>query len=62
VYGKPKRLRLVYQRSGEEPWLILAEGRRGGNNGMRIDAPFYMEAADGSPSAQLKAVYAGERK
>lgn len=59
---EPKRLRLVYQRANEEPWLILVEGRRGGKNGMRIDAPFYMEAADGSPSEALRAVYAGEKK
>lgn len=33
---EPKRLRLVCKSEGDEPWLILAEGRLGGGKGMRI--------------------------
>lgn len=40
---EPKRLRLVCQRKGEEPWLVLVEGRRCGNKGMRIDPTLYVE-------------------
>ncbi len=40
---EPKRLRLVCQRRGEEPWLILVEGRRCGKSGMRIDPTLYVE-------------------
>lgn len=59
---EPKCLRTVHQRAGEEPWLVLVEGRRGGRSGLRILPPFYMEAADGSPSEELRAVYAGRRE
>ena len=40
---EPKRLRLVCQRKGEEPWLVLVEGRRCGKSGMRIDPTLYIE-------------------
>ena len=40
---EPKRLRLVCQRMGEEPWLVLVEGRRSGNTGLRIDPTLYVE-------------------
>lgn len=56
---EPKRLRIVCQRAGTEPWLILVEGRRGGGSGLRIEPPFYLEAADGTPSEALKKVYSG---
>lgn len=40
---EPKRLRLVCQRKGEEPWLVLVEGRRCGNIGLRIEPTLYVE-------------------
>ncbi len=40
---EPKRLRLVCQRKSEEPWLILIEGRRSGNVGLRIEPTLYIE-------------------
>ena len=40
---EPKRLRLVCQRKGEEPWLVLVEGRRSGNIGLRIEPTLYVE-------------------
>ena len=33
---EPKRLRLVCKSEGEEPWLVLVEGRLGGGKGIRI--------------------------
>ncbi len=33
---EPKRLRLVCRSEGDEPWLVLVEGRLGGGKGMRI--------------------------
>lgn len=44
---EPKRLRLVCQREGTEPWLVLIEGRKCGNTGMRIDPPLYIEKNGG---------------
>jgi tRNA1(Val) A37 N6-methylase TrmN6 len=43
---EPKRLRLVCQRKGEEPWLVLLEGRRCGNTGLRIEPTLYVEDND----------------
>ena len=40
---EPKRLRLVAQRKGEEPWLVLVEGRRCGNIGLKIESTLYVE-------------------
>ena len=40
---EPKRLRLVCQRKGEEPWLVLVEGRRSSNIGLRIEPTLYVE-------------------
>ena len=40
---EPKRMRLVCQRAGCEPWLVLLEGRRCGNSGMRIEPTLYIE-------------------
>ena len=33
---EPKKLRLVCRSEGDEPWLVLIEGRLGGGKGMRI--------------------------
>ncbi len=33
---EPKRVRFVAQKAGQEPWLVLIEGRAGGNPGLRV--------------------------
>ena len=53
---EPKRLRLVVQRKGEEPWLILVEGRRCGNVGMRIEPTLYVEE-NGEFSEEMIEIY-----
>ena len=53
---EPKRLRLVCQRKGEEPWLVLVEGRRCGNKGLRIEPTLYVEE-DGGFSAEMIEIY-----
>lgn len=40
---EPKRLRLVCQRKGEEPWLCLVEGKRCAKAGLRIEPTLYVE-------------------
>ena len=40
---EPKRLRLVSQRKGEAPWLVLLEGRRSGKVGLVIEPTLYVE-------------------
>ena len=53
---EPKRLRLVCQRKGEEPWLVLVEGRRSGNIGLRIEPTLYVEE-DGKLSDEMIEIY-----
>ena len=53
---EPKRLRLVCQRQGEEPWLVLVEGRRGGKTGLRIMPTLYVEEK-GNLSEEMLSVY-----
>lgn len=56
-YGiEPKRLRLVCQRKGEEPWLVLLEGRRCGNTGLRIEPTLYVEE-NGEFSPEMIEIY-----
>lgn len=53
---EPKRLRLVCQRKGEEPWLVLVEGRRGGKIGLRIAPTLYVEE-NGKLSDEMIKIY-----
>ena len=53
---EPKRLRLVCQRKGEEPWLVLVEGRRSGNIGLRIEPTLYVEE-NGEFSPEMIKIY-----
>lgn len=53
---EPKRLRLVCQRKGEEPWLVLVEGRKSGNRGMRIEPTLYVEE-NGEFSPEMIEIY-----
>ena len=53
---EPKRLKLVCQRKGEEPWLVLVEGRRCGNIGLKIEPTLYVEE-NGEFSPQMLEIY-----
>ena len=53
---EPKRLRLVCQRKGEEPWLVLVEGRRCGKTGLRIEPTLYVEE-NGDFSKEMIEIY-----
>ena len=53
---EPKRLRLVCQRKGEEPWLVLLEGRRCGKTGLRIEPTLYVEE-NGNFSKEMIEIY-----
>lgn len=44
---EPKRMRLVCQRTGKEPWLVLIEGRKCAKTGMRIEPTLYVYEGDG---------------
>ena len=51
---EPKRLKLVCQKEGKEPWLVLAEGRKCGNTGMRIEPPLYIEKNGGLSDEMIR--------
>lgn len=53
---EPKRLRLVCQRKGEEPWLVLVEGKRCAKTGLRIEPTLYVEE-DGKFSKEMLNIY-----
>ncbi|MBQ2285855.1 MAG: methyltransferase [Acutalibacteraceae bacterium] len=44
---EPKRMRLVCQRPGKEPWLVLLEGRKCAKTGIRIEPTLYVYENDG---------------
>ena len=54
---EPKRLRFVQLREGQAPSLVLAEGCRGGKPGLSVEAPLLLQTPDGSPTAELDAIY-----
>ncbi|MBE6787890.1 MAG: methyltransferase domain-containing protein [Ruminococcaceae bacterium] len=53
---EPKRLRLVCQRKGQEPWLVLVEGKRCAKTGLRIEPTLYVEE-DGNFSQEMINIY-----
>jgi tRNA1(Val) A37 N6-methylase TrmN6 len=54
---EPKRLREVCKQAGSAPSLLLMEARRGGKPGLTIQPPLLLRNADGSPTAELDAIY-----
>ena len=54
---EPKRFRPVYSRAGEPARLVLVEGRRGGNAGLRLEAPLFVREPDGAYSAETAAMF-----
>ena len=54
---EPKRLRFAEHTAGAAPSLLLLEGRSGGRPGLRVLAPLVLYRPDGTPSAELDAIY-----
>ena len=57
---EPKRLRTVHKNPECAPWLILVEGRLGGNNFLQIEKPLYVRSADGGISEEMSRIYTAE--
>lgn len=53
---EPKKLRLVCQRNGEEPWLVLVEAKKCANIGLRISPTLYIEE-NGELSEEMINIY-----
>lgn len=54
---EPKRLRFVCKDAAAAPSLLLLEGRRGGKPGLAVEAPLILQNRDGTPSAEVDAIY-----
>ena len=54
---EPKRMRLVCNTAQSAPNLVLIEGRRGGNPGLKIEAPLILRTADGAESEEYRRIY-----
>ena len=54
---EPKRLRMVCHRSDSAPSLVLAEGRRGGKPGLKVEPSLILHNADGSETGEVKRIY-----
>lgn len=54
---EPKRLRFVHKIAGAAPSLLLVEGRRGGRPGLTIEPPLVLQGPDGTPTAEVDAIY-----
>lgn len=52
-----KRLRFVHSRAADPPSLFLAEGCRGGRPGITVKPPLILQNGDGTPTAELNAIY-----
>ena len=53
---EPKKLRLVCQRKGEGPWLVLVEGKKCAKTGLRISPTLYVEE-NGALSEEMINIY-----
>ena len=52
-----KRIRTVSKKVGEEPWLVLVEGRRDAKSGIRILPPLFVYNENGDLSEEMIAIY-----
>lgn len=56
---EPKKLHFVYSKEGKAAHTIVIEGRKGGNQGLEIQPPFYIYQEDGTYSEGMREIYYG---
>lgn len=54
---EPKRVRFVSKNPYTSPWLVLAEGRKGGKPFMKVEPHMYIQDENGDFSQELKKIY-----
>ncbi len=54
---EPKTVRFVSKKTGDEPWLVLVEGRRDGKSGMRVMPNLYVYKENGDYSDEMLRIY-----
>ena len=50
---EPKRIRFVYPKVGKESNLVLIDGHKNGNPGLKILSPLYVHNDDGSYTEEV---------
>ena len=51
---EPKRIRFVHEKINKESTLVLIEGQKNGNVGLKVEAPFVLYNEDGSETEEYK--------
>ncbi|MCR5208381.1 MAG: methyltransferase [Eubacterium sp.] len=54
---EPKRLRFVFDKAGEEPFLFLVEGKKGGKPFLRVEADLIIKNEESKFSEEMLKVY-----
>ena len=50
---EPKKIRLVYPKEGQEANILLVEGKKNGNPGIKILPPLYVHDDDGNYTVEV---------
>ncbi|MFV0498994.1 MAG: tRNA1(Val) (adenine(37)-N6)-methyltransferase [Bacilli bacterium] len=58
---EPKRIKFVYPKIGKDANLILIEGRKNGNEGLKVEKPLFIHNDDGSYTKEVIAMFSGEK-
>ncbi|MGW7908733.1 tRNA1(Val) (adenine(37)-N6)-methyltransferase [Staphylococcus pseudoxylosus] len=56
---EPKKLCFVYSKQDKVAQTIVVEGRKGGNQGLDIQPPFYIYNNDGTYTEEMREIYYG---
>ena len=54
---EPKRVRFVSKTPSTAPWLVLVDGRKGGNSFLTVEPQLYTQNENGEFSDELKRIY-----
>ncbi|WP_124099379.1 methyltransferase [Ruminococcus sp. Marseille-P6503] len=54
---EPKRVRFVSKNPYTSPWLVMAEGRKGGNPFLKVEPQLYTTAENGEYTEEMKRIY-----
>ncbi|NWK84911.1 tRNA1(Val) (adenine(37)-N6)-methyltransferase [Staphylococcus sp. GSSP0090] len=56
---EPKKLYFIYSKLDKAAQTIVVEGRKGGNQGLEIQPPFYIYNKDGTYTEEMREIYYG---
>ena len=54
---EPKRVRFVSKTPNDAPWLVLVEGKKGGNPFLQVEKSLYIQDKNGDYSEEMKRIY-----